>query len=126
MTRDISMGRSETYEHTADLGLRIFASDLPDLFRTAAAGLFEVIVANPELIRVEEVESVTLSSGSTEDLLADWLNELIFRCETRHRLYSHFDVVVDETGRGLVATIERERGRHRHEFISFSGEELAW
>ncbi len=34
--RDTSMGRSETFEHTADLGLRVFAADLPDLFRTAA------------------------------------------------------------------------------------------
>jgi SHS2 domain-containing protein len=124
------MGRFETYEHTADLGLRIFASDLPDLFRTAAAGLFEVIVANPELIQVEEVESVTLSSGSTEDLLADWLNELIFRCETRHRLYSRFDVVLDATGRTLVATIGGEpidRARHLldHEVKAATHHELS-
>ena len=40
------MGRSETFEHTADLGLRVFADDLPDLFRAAGEGLFDVIVAN--------------------------------------------------------------------------------
>ena len=40
------MGRSETFEHTADLGLRIFGADLPDLFQTAGEGLFDVIVAN--------------------------------------------------------------------------------
>ena len=35
-------------------------------------------------------------------------------------------VGVEESARGLVAMIERERGKHRHEFISFMGEELAW
>ena len=40
------MGRSETFDHTADLGLRIHAADLADLFRTAALGLFDIIVAN--------------------------------------------------------------------------------
>lgn len=40
------MGRAETFEHTADLGLRMTAADLNDLFRTAGEGLFDVIVAN--------------------------------------------------------------------------------
>jgi len=32
----------------------------------------------------------------------------------------------EDSARGLVAMIERERGRHRHAFIDFQGEELAW
>ncbi|MGD0433295.1 MAG: SDR family oxidoreductase [Acetobacteraceae bacterium] len=35
-------------------------------------------------------------------------------------------VSVEQSAHGLVAMIERERGKHRHEFISFTGEELAW
>ena len=35
-------------------------------------------------------------------------------------------VSVDDSARGLVAMIERERGKHRHRFVSFTGEELAW
>jgi NAD(P)-dependent dehydrogenase (short-subunit alcohol dehydrogenase family) len=35
-------------------------------------------------------------------------------------------VGVEESARGLVAMIERERGAHRHAFIDFQGEELAW
>ncbi len=80
------MGRVETYDHTADLGLRVFAPDLTDLFRTAAAGLFDVIVVNRQDVRIVDTEPVRLSADSAEDLLIDWLNELIFRSETRHRL----------------------------------------
>ncbi|HEX3447163.1 MAG TPA: archease, partial [Isosphaeraceae bacterium] len=76
------MGRSETFEHTADLGLRIFATDLPDLFRTAGEALFDVIVANRSDVRVVETELVSLTAESIADLLVQWLNELIFRCET--------------------------------------------
>jgi NAD(P)-dependent dehydrogenase (short-subunit alcohol dehydrogenase family) len=35
-------------------------------------------------------------------------------------------VSVEESARGLVGVIERERGRHHHAFISFQGDELAW
>jgi NAD(P)-dependent dehydrogenase (short-subunit alcohol dehydrogenase family) len=35
-------------------------------------------------------------------------------------------VSVDQSAQGLVAIIERERGKHRHAFLTFTGEELAW
>jgi NAD(P)-dependent dehydrogenase (short-subunit alcohol dehydrogenase family) len=35
-------------------------------------------------------------------------------------------VSVEESARGLVAMIERERGKRRHAFVSFKGEELTW
>jgi SHS2 domain-containing protein len=109
------MGRAETFEHTADLGLRIVASDLDDLFRTAGEGLFDVIVANRCEIQLVESEPISLTADSTEDLFAGWLNELIYRCETRHRLYALFDVSVGQSGRSLEGTIGGEpidRARH--------------
>jgi SHS2 domain-containing protein len=109
------MGRFETFDHTADLGLRVVASDLSDLFQTAASGLFDVIVANREEVRCTEPEQVSLVGDSTEDLLVEWLNELIYLSETRHRLYNDFRVELDASGRQLTATISGEpidRGRH--------------
>ena len=35
-------------------------------------------------------------------------------------------VGVDESARGMVAMIERERGKRRHAFIDYQGAELAW
>ncbi len=35
-------------------------------------------------------------------------------------------VGAEESARGLVAMIERERGKHRHAFIDYRGEELPW
>jgi SHS2 domain-containing protein len=109
------MGRCETFDHTADLGLRIVGADLPDLFQTAAIGLFDVIVANREEVHVLETEQVSLSGDSTEELLVKWLNELIFLSETRHRLYNQFQVELDESGCRLTAAVGGEpidRTRH--------------
>jgi len=109
------MGRVETYDHTADLGLRVFAPDLTDLFRTAAAGLFDVIVVNRQDVRIVETEPVRLAADTIEDLFVDWLNELIFRSETRHRLYAQFDIAVEQDSVVLAGTIGGEPiDRQRH------------
>ena len=108
------MGRAETFEHTADLGLRVTGRDLPDLFE-AAAGLYDVIVANREDVRATETESIHLAADDLPDLLLGWINELIFRSETQHRLYSRFEVRIDEGTPSLDATIAGEpidRDRH--------------
>jgi SHS2 domain-containing protein len=109
------MGRSETFDHTADLGLRVFADNLPDLFQTAAEGLLDVIVANRDKVEPQVTEHVALTADSTESLLVDWLNELIFRCETRHSLYSRFAVEIAPDGLGMEAQILGEPVDHtRH------------
>ena len=109
------MGTVIPFDHTADVGLRITGDDLDDLFRTAAEGVFDYIVANREEVRIEATEPVTLQAESTADLLLTWLSDLIFRCETRHRLYTRFDVRVAEDGRCLAATIGGEPiDRERH------------
>lgn len=109
------MGRIETFDHTADVGLRIEGADLDDLFRTAAEGLIGYVVVNREEVRAAESEPVDLREDGSAELLAAWLGELIFRVETRHRLYSGFDVRVEDEGRRLVGTIVGEPiDRNRH------------
>jgi SHS2 domain-containing protein len=102
------LGTVETFDHTADVGLRVRAGDLDDLFRSAAEGVFDYVVANRDQVREAERESVSLRAETPADLLVAWLNELIFRCETRHRLYTRFDVRVAEDGRSLDAEIGGE------------------
>jgi SHS2 domain-containing protein len=109
------MGTIEVFDHTADVGLRISASDLPDLFRTAAEALFDYVVANRGDVGVERTETLTLKADSTADLLVAWLNELIFRCETRHFLFNRFELMILDDGLSLEAKIGGEpidRSRH--------------
>jgi SHS2 domain-containing protein len=109
------MGRIETFDHTADVGLRVTAADLDDLFRTAAEGVFDYIVANRSDVRILMTETLTMRAESTAELLVAWLNELIFRSETTHTLYTRFDVRAPADGLALEATIGGEpidRDRH--------------
>ncbi len=109
------MGRFETFGHTADLGLRVVANDLVDLFQTAASGLFDVIVANRDEVRSDAFEQVSVQGETLDDLMVKWLNELIFLCETQHRLYGEFQVELDEALCRLSARIGGEaidRARH--------------
>ena len=99
------MGHIETFDHTADVGLRVTAETLDDLFATAAEGLFDYIVVNRREIREDETETISLAAESSSDLLAKWLNELIFRSETRHRVYTRFAVHVSDRGLALEAEI---------------------
>jgi SHS2 domain-containing protein len=102
------MGQSETFDHTADLGLRIHGSDLDDLFRTAATGLFQVIVANAAEVRPQETLHVALTAQTIEELLVHWLNELIYQAETGHRFFSRFDVRMTASPPSLTAEIHGE------------------
>jgi len=109
------MGTIETFDHTADVGLRVRGDDLDDLFRTAAEGLVDYVVANREAVRVERVEAVSLRADSTADLLFGWLDEIIFRTETTHTLFGRLDVRVAADGLSLAAEIGGEpidRDRH--------------
>ena len=109
------MGTVEIFDHTADVGFRIRGASLDDLFATAAGAMFDYVVANRADVRPAEGEAVDLRAATPAELLATWLDELLFRSETRHRLYARFDVRVADDGLSLVATVAGEpidRDRH--------------
>ena len=68
----------ETFEHTADLGLRVRAADLDGLFAEAGRGLFSLIVANLDSVRPVEEVSLGVVGEELDYLFFDWLNELLF------------------------------------------------
>src|SRR5262249_31048642 len=86
----------ETFEHTADLGLRVRAPDLNALFAEAARALFSAIVEHLSTVERRQQVNVELPAGEPEYLLFDWLNELLYRFDTEHLLFSRFEVQVDD------------------------------
>ena len=93
----------ERIEHTADVGLRIEAATLNDLFAEAARALFELIVPNLAHVRASQAREVELRSDSLADLLCDWLTELVFLLETQRVVLDRFRVQVDEARFSLQA-----------------------
>lgn len=103
----------ETFDHTADIGLRINAATLEELFVDAARGLMSLLVENIDDVQPTLTETIQLAGTEVDYLLFDWLNELLFRFETRGMLFREFNVKL-EAG-NLEATIRGEsfdRSRH--------------
>ncbi len=104
----------EVFEHTADLGLRVRASDWNELFADAGKGLFSMIVDNLADVRPEQSVSIRIEGQDREYLLFDWLNELLYRFDSEHLVFSQFEVQVNDGG--LHATVRGEPldpDRHR-------------
>lgn len=96
----------EVFEHTADLGLRIRAETLQGLFEEAARALFSAIVVNYAAVRPVEAMTFEIEGAQPDDLLRDWLAELLFTFHARHLLLAQFKVRLDQTG--LTATARGE------------------
>jgi SHS2 domain-containing protein len=96
----------ETFEHTADLGLRIRAGDWKGLLEEAARAMFSVIVANLDGVRPVEEFVVRVNAAQPDDLLHDWLSELLFRFDTQRLLLCQFDVQAADGS--LIATVRGE------------------
>jgi SHS2 domain-containing protein len=93
----------ETFDHTADLGLRIRAADLDTLFAEAARGLFCTIVDDLESVAPAERFDLQIAGEDNEYLFFDWLRELLYRFDAEHRLFSKFEVRMNESG--LTASV---------------------
>jgi SHS2 domain-containing protein len=91
------MGKYQILEHTADKGLAVEAESLPDLFETAARGMFRLMIDPNQYPPTEQV-AIELRAPDLEVLLVKWLNELLYHFEVHHRLFSRYEgVKVRET-----------------------------
>jgi SHS2 domain-containing protein len=103
----------ETFEHTADIGIRARSETLNGLFENAALGLFSVIMTNPDSVRCVQETAIELSADRRDDLLFDWLAELLYTFETRRMVFGRFEVRLDESRLSAVAWGEKlDAGRH--------------
>ena len=103
----------ETFDHTADLGLRVKAPQLDELFVEAARGLMSILVDNTDSIQAVQSEELQIEGSEREYLFFDWLNELLYRFEATQMVYSKFQLQFDDIG--IHATIKGERlDRRRH------------
>ncbi len=84
----------EHFEHTADLGLRIRAASLEELFGEAGRALTAALVDPPDSVRPVEPRSIRLEAAERDDLLHDWLAELLYLFETERLLFSRFEVAL--------------------------------
>jgi SHS2 domain-containing protein len=82
----------ELVDHTADIGVRLWAPTAEEVFEQAALALFS-LVCDPLQIDDLETADVELEAEGMDLLLAAWLNELLFIFEARGLVLTQFDIL---------------------------------
>jgi len=81
----------ETFDHTADIGVRVFGETLQEIFVHAAEALFDLLT-DLDSIRKDLSREVEVSGSDREDLLVRWLGELLYLCEGEGYLFREFSI----------------------------------
>ena len=81
--------RFEFFDHTADIGVRVYGGSLAEVFKNAACAMYETL-GRLHKTETDIHKSVELHAESVEDLLHDWLADLLYEIEANHVLYDNF------------------------------------
>ncbi len=83
----------ELFQHTADLGIRVWANSKAELVSEAVKGLYGAIgEIEPEAQETEQMSEFTAEADSDAHLLRDFLAHVLFTLETRHRMVTSISV----------------------------------
>ena len=82
-------------DHTADVAADLDGGSLEELFVSAAQALTDTITAL-DTVRPLVTQPVTIEAATVEDLLVDWVNELVYRFEVRNLLVATADVRIEQ------------------------------
>lgn len=100
-------------DHTADIGIDVFGATLQELFANAAFALFDIIT---DLSKVEGKAEykISISGIDKEQLLVNWLSELLYLHDVKNLLFKDF-YVIDMKDNQLNASTRGEvftEGKH--------------
>jgi len=120
-------------DHTGDVGLRVQADTLPQLFERAAESTFRVLT-DLEDVRPAVPSTVSVRASDREALMVRWLSELNYRHAAHRQLYGAFAVssveeqdeewVLEATVRGEPIDPERHVVHTEIKAVTFHGLEI--
>ena len=78
-------------DHTADIGIDVFGDTLQDLFSNAGFALFDIIT-DLSTVECKVKHSLNIVGVDKEQLLVNWLSELLFLHDVKNLLFKNFCV----------------------------------
>jgi SHS2 domain-containing protein len=91
------MKKFEVFEHTADVGIRAKGKDVNEAFESAAEGMFSIITDLEKIQPVGEFK-IQLKAQDLEQLLVDWLTELLYLHSISQVMFSQFALNIRKEG----------------------------
>ena len=89
------MKQYKLIEHTADVGIKAYGKNISEAFINAAIGMFDIITDNAKIEAVGQYD-IQLEAPDLEQLLVDWLSELLFLNSAKNLVFGSFNVKIDK------------------------------
>ena len=89
------MKRFQILPHTADLRLKVYGKDLPELFGNAALGLAHVLYKDAEkkIKLARGAEKIVVEADGAETLLVSFLNQILSLSNINKKVYPKVKVL---------------------------------
>ncbi len=101
-----------TFEHTADVGIEVRGATLEEAFANAARGMFSIIVDGSDISAREKREISLEAAMDEEQLLVDWLSELLYVHDVEGLVFDSFDITIDDGLHAVAWGEPYSRDRH--------------
>jgi len=102
------MKKYELIDHTADVGIKAYGKSLEECFENAAHGMFDIITDKSEIENTGQF-IITLEADDLEQLLVDWLSELLYINSAYNLVFGFFKVELDSKKNKLSAKVFGEK-----------------
>jgi SHS2 domain-containing protein len=89
------MKNYELVEHTADVGVKAYGKTVAEAFEHAAEGMFDIITDESTIDPIGEY-NILLEAPDLEQLLVDWLSQLLFLNDAHDLVFGKFEVTLTE------------------------------
>lgn len=108
------MKKFETFEHTADIGLRAYGKSLEEAFENAAYGMFKIMYSKLEEVKPKLSCDIECEGYDIESLFVEWLNTLLYKSSSSNIVFSHFVIKeLDLKKCSLIAVVKGEKFNKR-------------
>ncbi len=101
------MGQYEFINHTADIGIKVRGFSRKEMFENAARAMFDLIV-DLDTVETQNQMAIEIRGEQLEELLADWLRDLLYRYNGDKYLLKEFKIE-KISPRGLKARVRGEK-----------------
>lgn len=92
-------------EHVTDALLEAYGKNLGEAYESAACGLMDTILSL-RTVRGVSPDTFQISGADLNNLLYNWLEEILIRVSTRRMAYSSFRVEIIRSGTGYALSAE--------------------
>ena len=98
------MKKYEIIDHTADIAIKAYGKTLSEAFENIAKAMFDIITDKSEIESVGQYD-IKLEAPDLEQLLVDWLSELLFLNTSQNLVFGFFKVELDDKKKQLIGHV---------------------